>query len=138
MRELDSVSVHIEMVTAISGDHLYVKYLAPIGRGQLEGVRLWGSAGRGQTLDSGFSVASSRKMTRKSEKWRLLLLRAELRSHFWPNCDGRDLGLVFGVLAELENRKGISHRFDCVAVTVYDSQGRTAEQRSGIIHDEEV
>lgn len=32
----------------------------------------------------------------------------------------------------------VSHRFDCVAETVYDSQGRTAEQRSGIIHDEEV
>ena len=29
------------------------------------------------------------------------VLRAELWSHFWPNCDGRDLGLFFGVLAEL-------------------------------------
>ena len=29
------------------------------------------------------------------------MLRAELWSHFWPNCDGRDLGHFFGVLAEL-------------------------------------
>ena len=31
----------------------------------------------------------------------LLVLRAELWSHFWPNCDCRDLGHFFGVLAEL-------------------------------------
>ena len=29
------------------------------------------------------------------------VLRAELWSHFWPNCDCRDLGYFFGVLAEL-------------------------------------
>ncbi len=29
------------------------------------------------------------------------VLRAELMSHFWLNCDCRDLGLFFGVLAEL-------------------------------------
>ena len=29
------------------------------------------------------------------------VLRAELWSHFWPNCDGRDLGVFFEVLAEL-------------------------------------
>lgn len=39
------------------------------------------------------------------ELWTFLsdnyLLRAELWSHFWPNCDGRDLGVFFEVLAEL-------------------------------------
>jgi hypothetical protein len=29
------------------------------------------------------------------------LLRAELWSHLWPNCECRDLGLSGGVLAEL-------------------------------------
>jgi RHS repeat-associated protein len=36
-----------------------------------------------------------------SHFWPNCVLRAELWSHFWPNCDCRDLGLPDGVLAEL-------------------------------------